>query len=352
MALSIGIVGLPNVGKSTLFNTLTKKKVDISNYPFCTIDPNIGIVKVPDERLAKLAEVSSSKEVVPTVMEFVDIAGLVRGANQGEGLGNQFLSHIRECDAICEVVRDFKDSDIIHVDGKINPEEDKKTIDTELLLADLSMLEKILKKVQKNAKSGDKEFLKEKEVLEKIKKALEDGQAVRNLDLVKEERAVAKKYNFLTAKPIVYVLNIGEGEENKTEALKDTILLNIKLENDIINLSEAEQKEYIKELGLKESGLDKLIRASYKLLNLITFFTTGPEETRAWTVKIGSTAPEAAGRIHSDMEEGFIRAEVIDWQKLVDVGDETKAKEQGLIRTEGKNYTIKDGDSCYFLFKK
>lgn len=352
MALSIGIVGLPNVGKSTLFNTLTKKKVDISNYPFCTIDPNVGVVKVPDERLAKLAKISSSKEIVPTVMEFVDIAGLVRGANMGEGLGNQFLSHIRECDAICEVIRDFKDSNIIHVDGKINPEEDRKTIDTELLLADLSMLEKILKKVQRDAKSRDKEMVKEKETLEKIKKSLEDGQTVRNLNLDKEEKEVAKKYNFLTAKPIVYVLNIGEGEENKTEATKDTILLNIRLENDIISLPEAEQKEYIKELGLKESGLNKLIRTSYNLLDLITFFTTGPEETRAWTVKTGSTAPEAAGRIHSDMEDGFIRAEVIDWQKLVEVGDEAKAKEQGLIRTEGKNYIIKDGDSCYFLFKK
>lgn len=352
MSLSIGIVGLPNVGKSTLFNTLTKKKVDISNYPFCTIDPNVGIVHVPDERLAKLAKVSSSEEIIPTVIEFVDIAGLVKGANKGEGLGNQFLSRIRECDAICEVIRSFKDLNVIHVDGKVNPKGDSETINTELLLADLSMLEKILKKAEKSAKSGDKGILKQKDLLLKIKKDLEDGNPIRDIELANEEEEAIRQYNFLTAKPIIYVLNVGESEtKNEAEWLKDAVCLNVKLENEIMNFSEKEQKEYISELGLKESGPDKLIKASYKLLQLITFFTTGPKETRAWTVKAGATAPEAAGRIHSDIEEGFIRAEVVNWKKLIEAQGEAKAKEKGLIKTEGKNYIVKDGDVCFFLFK-
>ena len=354
MALSIAIVGLPNVGKSTLFNTLTENKVEASNYPFCTIDPNVGIVKVPDVRLTKLAEVSKPKEIIPTVIEFVDIAGLVRGANEGEGLGNQFLSHIRECDAICEVVRDFENTDIIHVDGKINPEGDRETIDTELLLADLSMTVKVLDKCVKNAKSGNKDDIKLRDIIKKIKEGLEEGVAVREMSFDDKEDEIVGQYNFLSKKPIIYVLNVSESEE-RADILKwseNTVKLDIKLENEIASLDKEERIEYIKELGLNESGLDKLVRASYGLLNLITFFTTGEDETRAWTVKEGSIAPVAAGRIHSDIEEGFIRAEVIDLEKFIEAGGESKAREEGLIRIEGKDYKMKDGDVCHFLHNK
>jgi len=352
MALSIGIVGLPNVGKSTLFNTLTKNKVEASNYPFCTIDPNVGIVKVPDERLAKLAKVSKPKEIIPTVIEFVDIAGLVKGANEGEGLGNKFLSHIRECDAICEVVRDFENKDIVHVDGKINPEGDRETIDTELMLADLSMCSKVLEKAGKNAKSGNKDDIKLRDLLQKIKDDLEKGIAVREMEFNEKEWEILKQHSFLTKKPIIYVLNISDSEE-KADTSKwgeNTLKLNIKQESEIASLDEEEQEEYIKELGLEESGLNKLIKASYKLLNLITFFTTGVDETRAWTVEDGARAPQAAGRIHTDFEEGFIRVEVINWKEFIDVGGEAQAIEKGTLRTEGKNYVMQDGDICNFLF--
>ncbi len=354
MSLSIGIVGLPNVGKSTLFNTLTKKQVDAANYPFCTIDPNVGVVKVPDDRLLKLAEVSKPAKIINTTIDFVDIAGLVKGASEGEGLGNQFLSNIRECDAICEVVRDFENDDIIHVAGKVAPDEDRETIDTELALADLASAERGLKNAESACKSGNKEEIKKRDLLKKVRDHLAAGGQVRQMDLNEDEDKIVKNFCFLTAKPIMYVLNVSDKEVNidLSKWPQNTFKLNIKLESEIASLPEEEQAEYIKELGLNESGLDKLIREAYRLLGLITFFTTGPDETRAWTVKSGSTAPEAAGKIHTDIQEGFIRAEIIGWKEFVEVGSEAKARERGLIRTEGKDYLIQDGDVCNFLHNK
>ena len=355
MSLQIGIVGLPNVGKSTLFNALTKKRAEASNYPFCTIDPNVGVVKVPDERLEKIAQVSRPRKILPTTIEFVDIAGLVKGASQGEGLGNKFLAHIRECDAVCQVVREFKDDNIIHIDGSIDPERDQETIKIELIMADLESVTRQLDKAAKEAKTGDKEKIKRKELLEKIKIQLDSGRPVREMDFTDDESRELKSFNFLTAKPIIYVINIQvkpETVEVPRDIDGEVLALNIKLEDEIAQLPEAEQKEYVEELGLEESGLNKLIKASYKLLGLITFLTTGPDETRAWTVKDGAKAPEAAGRIHTDFQKGFIRAEVINWEKFIEAGGEAAAREKGWIRTEGKDYIIQDGDICNFLVSK
>lgn len=354
MPLSIGIVGLPNVGKSSLFNLLTKKGVEAANYPFCTIDPNVGVVKVPDFRLYKLAEVSKPAKIIPTTIEFVDIAGLVAGAHKGEGLGNQFLAHIRECDAICEVIRDFKDENIIHVAGSVNPSEDKETINMELIFADLATIEKRLEKNRREAKSGDKEIIANNLILEKIYKHLADGGAVRDLEFSEEDSVFVKTLNLLTIKPIIYLLNIDERYNNEQNLSNDADVLkiNVKLEEEIASLPDNEQAEYIKELGLEQSGLDKLIRSAYKTLGLDTFFTTGSDETRAWTIKKGAKAPIAAGEIHTDFIKGFIRAEVINWEKFVEAGSEARAKELGWIRTEGKEYVFQDGDVANFLVNR
>ncbi len=350
MALSMGIVGLPNVGKSTLFNALTKKQAEAANYPFCTIDPNVGVVKVPDDRLEKLAMISKPAKIVPTVIEFVDIAGLVKGAHEGEGLGNQFLSHIRECSAICEVVREFKDGNVIHVNNKIDPDGDRETINLELIFADLSTVEKRLARTSRDIKSGDKEIIKLNDLLVRLKIHLEAGKPAREMVFSDDDAKLTKELNLLTIKPIIYVLNSNGKVAPEKNWESKAIAINAKLEAEIAILPEAEQPEYIKELGLEGGGLNRLIRASYELLDLITFFTTGPDETRAWTVKNGAKAPQAAGVIHTDFEKGFIRAEVINWQRFIEAGSETKARELGWIRTEGKNYLMQDGDICNFLF--
>ncbi|NCN99848.1 redox-regulated ATPase YchF [Candidatus Falkowbacteria bacterium] len=354
MSLSIAIVGLPNVGKSTLFNILTKKSVEAANYPFCTIDPNIGIVKVPDFRLDRLAAVSKPAKIINTTIEFVDIAGLVAGAHKGEGLGNKFLSHIRECDAICEVVRDFKDENVIHVQGRVDPSGDKETINLELIFADLATVEKSLEKNKRDAKSGDKEIIHNTQILEKIYEALAAGKAVRELSFSEDDQIFVKTLNLLSIKPIIYLLNIDENHSDDVlSGTNDLVIkVNVQLEQEIASLPEEEQAEYIKELGLEQSGLDKLIQSAYKILGLETFFTTGADETRAWTIKKGAKAPQAAGEIHTDFIKGFIRAEVINWEKFVECGSETKAKELGLIRTEGKEYIFQDGDVANFLVNK
>lgn len=356
MSFQIGIVGLPNVGKSTLFNAITKSKVEAANYPFATIDPNVGVVAVPDARLEKLAELESSEKVVPTTIEFVDIAGLVSGAHKGEGLGNQFLSHIREVDAIMEVVRVFENNDIIHVNGNVDPVRDMETIAIELQLADLQNVEKRIESVSKQAKSGDREFIIKKAVLEKYKAALEAGSMANTVELSDEEKANSKDIQLLTQKPFLYIEN-SEFDLN-TKAFKPTsyklpatsLVIDAKLESELSELADDERAEYLQELGIPESGLDKIIHAAYKTLGLITFITAGPKESKAWTCTAGSKAPQAAGKIHTDFEKGFIRAEVIQWDKLLEANGYVGAKEKGWLRVEGKEYIVQDGDVVHFRF--
>ncbi|NQU77777.1 redox-regulated ATPase YchF [Candidatus Falkowbacteria bacterium] len=370
MSFSIGIIGLPNVGKSTLFKALTKKQVDASNYPFCTIDPNVGIVQVPDKRLTALAKISKSQKIIPTAIEFVDIAGLVKGAHKGEGLGNKFLAHIREVDAICQVVRDFHNPDVTHVEGKVNPKEDIQIINLELIMADLETITKRIKDIEAKARSGDKELVKLLAIYQKIKAVLDKGE-LPSLTLINdEEKILVKDLGLLTLKPMLYVLNVDEKNINKnnlphrpvrhsfneeakagqlsTVNCQLSIPISAKIESEIAELPPAEQKAYLADLGLKQSGLDALIAASYKLLNLITYLTSGPEETRAWTITKGTKAPKAAAKIHTDFEKDFIKAEVINYKDFVNTGSELAAKEKGLMHLEGKNYTVQDGDVIYF----
>ncbi|MFA6098001.1 MAG: redox-regulated ATPase YchF [Patescibacteria group bacterium] len=346
MKLTIGIVGLPNVGKSTLFKALTKKQVDASNYPFCTIDPNVGVVEVPDNRLQALAGVYNSAKVIPTVIEFVDIAGLVKGAHKGEGLGNAFLSNIREVAAICQVVREFKDPNVTHIGGKVDPDDDKLTINMEMIYADLAVLEKRMQDTVPKTKSGDKEAKIALIVYEKAKNILDKGTWPAEADFTREELALLKDLNLLTMKPMLYVRNVDEQEAASDQP--GSITISAKIESELAEMSEAEARDYLASLGLKSTGLEKLILAAYQLLDLITFFTAGPKETRAWTVTRGSTAPQAGGKIHSDFEERFIRAEVTIWQDIVKYGGDAAAKEKGKVRVEGREYIVQDGDVIYF----
>ena len=362
--MKLGIVGLPNVGKSTLFNCLTKAGAASANYPFCTIEPNVGIVAVPDERLTALTKMYNSAKTTPATIEFVDIAGLVRGASKGEGLGNQFLSHIREVDAIVHVVRCFEDDDIIHVDGSVDPMRDIDTINLELIFADLETLERRYAKTAKAAKT-DKSMAAELEVIEKVRKVLEDGQRAKILKLGEEEQAILDSFQLLTAKPVIYAANVTEEDladdgasnpqvakvrEYAAEHDEQVFVVCAKIEEEIAMLDEDEKQMFLEELGLSHSGLDRLIAASYDLLGLISYLTAGPTESRAWTIRKGTLAPQAAGKIHSDFERGFIRAEVVSYQDLMDCGSYAAAREKGLVRSEGKEYEMTDGDVVLFRF--
>ncbi|MTI49064.1 redox-regulated ATPase YchF [Sporosalibacterium faouarense] len=361
--MKLGIVGLPNVGKSTLFNAITSAGAESANYPFCTIEPNVGVVTVPDERLDYLEEMFSSQKKIPTAIEFFDIAGLVKGASKGEGLGNKFLSHIREVQAIVHVIRCFEDENITHVEGSIDPLRDIEIIDLELILSDLEIMSRRLTKTEKLAKN-DKSLLKELEIIRKIVEVLEAGKAVRTLEFSDDDQKFVKHLNLLSNKPVLYAANISEDDiisEETNEYLEavlnhaekegsEVITICGKIESEIAELEEEEKEMFLNELGLTESGLDKLIKASYKLLGLISFLTAGPKEVRAWTIKEGTKAPQAAGKIHSDIEKGFIRAEVIHFDDLKNCGNMTKAKEKGLLRLEGKEYIMKDGDVVEFRF--
>ena len=363
--MKIGIVGLPNVGKSTLFNSITKAGAECANYPFCTIEPNVGVVAVPDEKIDKLAEIYNPEKVTKAVVEFVDIAGLVKGASKGEGLGNKFLSHIREVDSILEVVRCFEDSNIVHVDGSISPLRDIDTINLELIFADLETVEKRLERAKKLVK-GDKKYQFEIDTLEKVKQALENGKSARTLDYTDEEKEILKESFLLTLKPIMYVANVSEEDlanpdsnenvqkvkEYAKEENAEVIPLCVKIEEELSTLEDEDKKEMLDALGLQESGLDKLIKASYSLLGLMSFLTAGEPEVRAWTIKKGTKAPQAAGKIHSDIERGFIKAEVISFEDLTEKANNSmvQAKEKGLVRSEGKEYVMQDGDIVLFRF--
>ncbi|BCX81892.1 ribosome-binding ATPase [Methylomarinovum caldicuralii] len=361
MALHCGIVGLPNVGKSTLFNALTRAEIAAENYPFCTIDPNVGVVPVPDPRLKTLAEIVQPQRTLPTTVEFVDIAGLVAGASKGEGLGNQFLGHIRETDAIAHVVRCFEDGDVTHVAGSVDPVRDIEIINTELVLADMETVDRALQRVTRAAKSGDKAARAEKALLESVAAHLDAGKPVRSLDLGEDERALLRGLHLLTAKPVLYVANVNESgfdanpllEQVRAHAAAEgaqVVPVCAAIEAEISQLDEADREAFLEELGLAEAGLDRVVRAVYRLLGLQTFFTAGEKEVRAWTVKQGATAPQAAGVIHSDFEKGFIRAEVIAYGDFVRHGGEQGAKEAGKWRLEGKDYVMQEGDVVHFRF--
>ena len=363
--MKLGIVGLPNVGKSTLFNSITKAGAESANYPFCTIDPNVGVVAVPDERLDKLTALYNSKSTVPAVIEFVDIAGLVKGASKGEGLGNQFLANIRECDAIVHVVRCFEDTNVIHVEGSVDPIRDIETINLELIFADIETIDKRISRTAKLA-NNDKTAKKELEVLKTVKAALEDGKMASSVQTDDEdERSFIESLYLLTGKPVIFAANVGEEDladdgasneyvgrvrEYAASTGNGVFVISAKIEEEISELDDEEKAEYLETLGITESGLDKLIKASYDLLGLMSFLTAGEKETRAWTIKKGTKAPQAAGKIHSDFERGFIRAEVINYQDLLDCGSLTAAREKGLVRSEGKDYIVQDGDTILFRF--
>ena len=363
--MKLGIVGLPNVGKSTLFNSLTKAGAESANYPFCTIDPNVGVVAVPDKRLKLLADLYNSEKVTPAVIEFVDIAGLVKGASKGEGLGNQFLANIREVDAIVHVVRCFEDSNVVHVDGSVNPLRDIETINFELIFSDVEILERRIAKASRGAKN-DKELAKEVAFLERIKAHLEDGKLARSLQVDDEdEQAWIASYNLLTYKPVIYAANVSEDDladdgasnayvqqvrEYAASEGSEVFVICAQIEEEISQLEEDEKAMFLEDLGLKESGLEKLIKASYHLLGLLSFLTSGEDETRAWTIKAGTKAPQAAGKIHTDFERGFIRAEVVNYKDLLDCQAYAAAREKGLVRLEGKDYVVKDGDVILFRF--